>query len=145
MWSRNVIALFNTLKHNEQIVYDHLTVVCFQFTRQSLTQLISFGPIAGDAFSVSDDWISLFRSSTPSSSNLLIRFGGRDGTDFFRFSTTWSLSVGFSSLGNFEKRCVYVITMESFSIELSDGRRLRSKASTQLEWCRKELPESNFT
>lgn len=90
-----------------------------------LTQLISFGPIAGDAFSVSDEWISLFRS-TSSSIKLFFRLGGRDETDFLRFSITWPFSEVFSSAGNREKRCAYVMTMESFSIELSDGRRLRS-------------------
>lgn len=131
MWSWNVVTVFHTLKRIFliKLFTDHFRL--FQGARL-LTQLLSFGPIAGDAFSVSDEWISLFRSSTPSSIKLFIRFGGRDESDFLRFSGTWPFSDVFSSAGSLEKRWAYVMTMESFSIELSDGRRLRSIKLTEI-------------
>lgn len=76
--------------------------------------------MAGDAFSVSEEFKSLFCSSESVFSSK------RPATGIGRFEL--NLFGGRpSSSGNFENRCAYVNTMESFSTELSDGLMQRSK------------------
>lgn len=102
------------------------------------------GPIAGEAFSVSEESVSLLRSSMFSKCSVLTRFGGLLGPISFAGMTTPPLLLALLassmeifdsdgpdpsltlSSGNLEKRCVYVKTNESFSAELSEGRRFRS-------------------
>lgn len=51
----------------------------------------------------------------------------KPSTEFDRCGSKCCWLVAPSPVGAFENRCEYVNTMESFSIELSDGRILRSK------------------
>lgn len=96
--------------------------------------------MAGEAFSVSEESVSLLRSSMFSKCSVLTRFDGLLGP--ISFAPPLSIADTLSSMGKFdsngpdpslpfssgnlEKRCVYVKINESFSAELSDGLKLRS-------------------
>lgn len=76
--------------------------------------------MAGEAFSVSEEFTSLFCSSeSVFSSDKPATGNGRFGCNLF--------AIKLSSSGILENRCAYVNTIESFSTELSDGRMQRSK------------------